>query len=416
MTPSFRGPHHKEAPRACQARAAAPGPPNLARRIKRRAWAPEWNWFATCAPGLEELLAGELKALGLAVSGPEPGGVGFAGKLEAGYLANLWLRTAGRVLLRLADFRVRRWEDLRRQARQVAWEVFVPAGAPLKVRVSLKGSNLKHAGRVAEEVLAAATSSLQKAGLAPPRPCRKGEAGQLVLVRARDRRCQISLDASGEHLHKRGYRLEVAKAPLREDLAAALLLLAGYQGGETLLDPMCGSGTLAVEAALLARRLPPLGRRPLAMEAWPCHRQPAWRHLRARAGEQALAEAPAPIHARDRVPGALRATAGNARRAGVAGDLALEQADFFAAPPPGPGPGLVVMNPPYGKRLGSVRRAGSLAARLGRRLGEAYGGWRVAAVLYLPQWVESLGLEETRTLSLPFGGLKVTLVVGRVPA
>jgi len=431
MSLSSGGPNHNEGLEACQAKPAqadadggrdgslstTKGPPNLARRIKRQAWAPHWNWFAVCAPGLEEILASELAGLGLPPASGDPGegGVGFTGKLEAGYLANLRLRSAGRVLLRLADFRVRSWDDLIRQAKSIAWEVFLPAGAALSLRVTLKSSNLKHSGRVAEEVFDAARASLGKAAIEPPRQAQPDEPAQLILVRAVDRRCQISLDASGMHLHKRGYRQQPGQAPLREDLAAALLGLAGYDGTETLLDPMCGAGTLPIEAALLARNLPALGDRPLAMQAWPCHREPTWRHLLSKAADEALAAAPAPILGRDLANAALQSSAANALRAGVSEDLRFEQGDFFAAPPPPGPPGLLVVNPPYGKRLGSVRQAEAFVGNLAQRLAQAYGGWRVAIVLYLPQWLEKLGLQDVCSLSAPFGGLKVTLSVGKVP-
>jgi putative N6-adenine-specific DNA methylase len=389
------------------------GPPNLARRIKRRAWAPEWAWFATCAPGLEPLAAAELAGLGLEPS-PRAGGVEFSGRLEAGYRANLWLRTAGRVLLRLADFRVRGWEDLERQAEAAPWEVFLPPGCGLGVRVSLAGSNLGHSGRVEEVVRRAAEKSLAGLGLAPPTPAAPGAAEQLILVRGAGRRCSISLDSSGGHLHQRGWRRRPGPAPLREDLAAALLLLAGYDGGGPLLEAMCGAGTLAIEAARLARGLPAWAGRPLAMLAWPCHREPTWRHLLDRAAEEARERAPAAILGRDLSARALDAARRNAAQAGVEGDVAWERADFLSAPPP-EGPGWVVFNPPYGRRLGSVRQAGGLVARAGRRLARAYPGWRAAAVLYRPEWLPALGLAQARTLAAPFGGLKVTLAAGLVP-
>jgi putative N6-adenine-specific DNA methylase len=431
MNLSSGGPNLNEGLGACQAKPAPvqkgggrltssptdQGPPNLARRIKRQAWAPQWDWFAVCAPGLEKILGTELKDLSLKPFPAETGegGVAFQGKLEAGYLANLWLRSAGRVLMRLADFRVRTWDDLVRQAGTIAWEAFLPAGAALSVRVTLKNSNLKHSGRVAEEVFKAASRSLQKAGLAPPRQAKAHEQAQAILVRGVDRRCQISLDASGEHLHKRGYREAPGKAPLREDLAAALLQLAGYDGKELLLDPMCGAGTLPIEAALMARNLPALGERSIAMQAWPCHREPTWRHLLAKAAQEALAAAPSPILGRDLGGAAIKAAAANAQRAGVGEDLRLEQADFFTAPPPPGPPGLLVMNPPYGKRLGSVRQAEAFIKNVSQHLSQAYGGWRMGIVLYLPQWLEVLGLQDPRIISAPFGGVKVTLAAGRVP-
>ncbi len=391
---------------------------NLSRRIKRHAWAPVWDWFTVCPPGLEGVCAAELQALGLEEVAPREGGVGFRGKLEAGYRANLWLRSAGRVLMRLADFRVRGWEDLLRQAARPSWEVFIAPGAALRVQVSLRQSNLKHQGRIAEEVFGAVARRLEEVGLEPPRPARSGEGEEVVqrlLVRGYGRRASLSLDTSGAHLHRRGYRLEGARAPLRENLAAALLLWAGYQGDEPLLDPMCGSGTLAVEAALIARRLPPGGGRRFAFELWPSFRARSWGHLRRKAAAAARPRAPHPIWARDRHGPTLEAARRNARRAGVEADLALSRADFLSTPAP-EGPGLVVLNPPYGRRLGSVRRARELMVRLGRHLQRAYGGWRVAAVLYRPEWGKLLGLGEPRFLTVPHGGLRVSLVCGRLPS
>ena len=387
---------------------------NLERRIKRQVWAPKHRFFAVCAPGLEPLCAAELTALGLRGVEPEPGGVGFGGRLEAGYAANLWLRAGGRVWLRLKDFRVRNWDDLVRQAGAVPWEVFLAPGAALNISVTLNASNLKHEGRIAQVVGKAARDRLKSLGLAAPVPAEPGdESAQRLQVRGVDRRASISLDMSGAHLHKRGYRAQGGAAPLREDLAAALLMLCEYDGGAPLLDPLCGGGTLAIEAALLARRLPPGGNRNFAFENWPSFREGAWRHIKREAATQALDAPPTPILGRDRNARVARLAQDNALRAGVGEGVGFETADFLSAPPPA-GPGLVVMNPPYGKRLGSVRQAEALVAKLGARLAEAYQGWQVGAVLYRPEWAALLGLDESARLAAPFGGLKVTLISGRI--
>lgn len=388
---------------------------NLARRCKRLAWARSWRLFAACAPGLEPLAAAELAGLEADEITPLNGGVEFSGRLDLAYACNLRLRTVSRVWLRLIDFRVRGWEDLVRQAGRVPWEVFIPAGAPLSVQVEIKASNLRHSGRIAEVVLRAAAGSLAAAGQSPPEPATPGaEGARRVLVRAHGRRCAISLDSSGEHLHRRGYRLQPGPAPLREDIAAALLLHCGHDPAAPLLDGMCGAGTIACEAALLARNLAPGLYREPAMTAWPCHRPDTWRHLRGLAERAAAGSAPAAIHARDLDPETLARARANAARAGVAGDITFDQADFFAAEPPA-GPGLVLLNPPYGRRLGSVRAGRDLAKRLGRRLREAYPGWRAGVVLYRPEWAELIGLVEPRALVTRFGGITVTLLAGLVP-
>lgn len=387
---------------------------NLERRVKRQAWAPTHRFFAVTAPGLEPLCAAELTTLGMDGIEPREGGVLFSGRLAAAYGANLWLRTAGRVLLRLKDFRVRGWPDLERQAASVPWEVWLTPGAPLKVQATLRQSNLKHSGRVSETVLKASMARLEGLGLAPPEPAGPGDTqAQRLLVRGSGRRASLSLDTSGTHLHKRGYRAAGGAAPLREDLAAALLSLCGYDGRETILDPLCGAGTLAIEAALIARSLPPGGRRGFAFEGWPSFRAATWEHLKRQAASQALPSARAPIRAQDRQAQARAWAQENAERAGVAGDVELSRADFFTTPPP-PGPGLLVMNPPYGRRLGSVRQARDFAGRLGQRLRAGYQGWRCGVVLYRPEWAELLGLTEEARLAAPFGGLKVTLLYGSV--
>lgn len=389
--------------------------PNLERRVKRQAWAPEHSLFAVTAPGLEPLAAAQLTGLGFRQVQPLPGGVACSHRLDGLYGANLWLRSAGRVLLRLKDFRVHTWEDLPRQAAAIPWEVWLKPGAPLKVLVSLKASNLKHSGRVAEEILAAASARLEGLGLAPPTAAPpQASDPAMVMVRGHERRASISLDSSGAHLHRRGYRLDPGQAPLREDLAAALLLLCGYDGGQALLDPMCGSGTLAMEAGLLARRLPPGLGREFAFQAWPCHRAATWEYLLKTAQKQALPAPPLPIHGRDIQAKALVSAAANARRAGLEGDLILERADFFEAPPPPGPPGLVVVNPPFGKRLGSVRQARAFAQDLGRKLKSDYSGWRVGVVLYRPEWEELLGLRPLARLVAPHGGLTVTMLCGLV--
>ena len=387
--------------------------PNLARQIKRQVWPHAWPLFAVCAPGLEEVCEAELESLGAGALEVRPGGVAFEGRVEMLYTANLWLRSAGRVLFRLSDFRVRRWDDLLRQAARAPWEYFLAPKAPYRIQVTLKDSNLRHEGRIAEEVGAAIEKRFRSLNLEPPAPVRPDQAqSQLIAVRGHDRRCTFSLDASGDHLHRRGYRLATGKAPLREDLAAALLIFSGYTGEEALLDPMCGSGTLPIEGSLLARDLAPGLERAFALENWACHRKAAWEHLKKLSREESLPAAPNPIWAWDNNPGAIRSAKDNAERAGVSGDVEIVQADFFKEPAPKCEPGILVVNPPYGKRIGSVRQAERLIQKLGAKLKADYRGWRVSLVLYLPEWQRFLNLKNTRAITAPHGGVKVTMLSG----
>ncbi|HEY9857589.1 MAG TPA: hypothetical protein V6D05_17725 [Stenomitos sp.] len=394
-------------------------PASLSRRIKQHVHAPLHTWFAPCPPGFEPVVAQELRDLEAEDVVPEAGGVAFRGKLEVGYRANLWLRAANRVLLRLAEFRAKRPEELFRHARGLYWEAFLALDVPLRFSISTYKSWLKHEGMLEATLRDAIRRRLEEVGLdtavADLEPA-EGEDPlvQRLMVRLEEDRLTLSLDTTGEHLHRRGYRQATAKAPLRENLAAGLLLTAGYDGERPLVDPMCGSGTLAIEAAFIARRLPPGAHRSFLFERWPSFRAATWAHLKKKALEEALPAAPAPIVARDTHGGALRAAEANAERAGVSGDLVLEQADFFQASPP-EGAGWVVMNPPYGLRVGESEDIRALYRRIGGRLRSAYAGWDFALLVPEARLIEVLGLPAEPPLWIPHGGLKVAVVRGKVP-
>ena len=261
----------------------------------------------------------------------------------------------------------------------------------------------------------AAAKRMKQADLTPPEQAHNNQEAFIIQVRAVDRRCMISLDTSGENLHRRGYRLAGGKAPLREDLAAAMLIFCGYDGQEPLIDPMCGSGALPIEAAMIARQMAPGLNRRFAFEQLTCHRQAAWNHILGQARQYVAERAPGPIMAGEKAKGGLVMARDNAQRAGVAADIAFEQKDFLQADTP-QGPGLMVMNPPYGKRLGSVQQAEATIAKIGAHLRENFKGWRCGVVLYKPHWAELLGLKDQRSFSAPHGGINVTIVCGEVSA
>ncbi|HEX2190502.1 MAG TPA: hypothetical protein VHG51_16455, partial [Longimicrobiaceae bacterium] len=241
--------------------------------------------FAVTAPGLEELCAAELREMGIAAAA-EPGGAAWEGTRAQLFDANLRLRTAGRVLVRVAEFRARTWFELERHARRVPWERWVRPRGAVRLRVASKKSKLYHEGAIAERLLDAVARSagpLGSAGTARGGDEEdEGAEGQLFVVRFHYDRCTLSVDSSGALLHLRGYRQALAKAPLRETLAAAMLLGSGWDGAAPLLDPMCGSGTVAIEGALLARKVAPGLASPdrtprrYAFLEWPDHDARLW--------------------------------------------------------------------------------------------------------------------------------------------
>jgi putative N6-adenine-specific DNA methylase len=233
-------------------------------------------------------------------------------------------------------------------------------------------------------------------------------------VRIEHDTCTLSVDTSGEPLHRRGHRQETGRAPLRESLAAALLLASGWEGRVPLVDPFCGAGTIAIEAALLARDRAPGRQRGFAFEAWRDFDAALWQQLRAEADARAArAPAPPPILACDRDAGAVAAAHANARRAGVEADVQILQRTLSALDVP-PGPGFIVTNPPHGVRLrsGDLR---DLYARFGQVLRARCPGWQVALLSADPRAHAAAGLPLEAHGTLVHGGLRLAIVTGRVP-
>ncbi len=225
-------------------------------------------------------------------------------------------------------------------------------------------------------------------------------------------RAERSVDTSGELLFRRGYRQEISRAPMRETLAAGMLQLAGFQGDEPLWDIMCGSGTLAIEAALVARNLAPGLRRRFAFERFTSHDAQAWAKERAEA-EARVRSAPAPIRASDLNAGALGTARRNARRAGVLESISIERLDATRLSAPAGPKGLVVANFPYGKRVGDRAALSALYRDVGATMRGALVGWRFAFLVAKGSDVDALGLPFERVFALQNGGIACTLLVGR---
>ena len=380
--------------------------------------------FAITAPGLEPLAAAELRALGMEGKA-EPGGVSWSGTLAQMYDANLRLRTASRVTVLAAEFRARTFFELERHARKVPWERWVPKGGAVRLRVTSRKSKLYHEGAVAQRVLEAIAHRVGP--LAATEVGRDDDEGgeepgdaQLFIVRFNRDECTIRADASGALLHLRGYRQALARAPLRETLAAAMLLGSGWDGTTPLVDPMCGSGTIPIEGALLARRIAPglaspeREPRDYAFTSWPDFDVERWATVVDRACEEILPRSPVPILGSDRDEGAIVAAMANAARAGVTEDVDFSARAVSAVEPP-PGPGWMVINPPYGVRVGERDPLRNLYAALGRTLRERCPGWTLA-LLSPDQGLErQVGIPLDEALRTSNGGIPVRLVLGRVP-
>lgn len=380
--------------------------------------------FAITAPGLEGLAAAELRALGIAGTA-EPGGVAWTGTAAQMYDANLRLRTVSRVAVLAAEFRAKTFFELERHARKVAWERWVPRGGRVRLRVTCRKSKLYHEGAVAQRVLEAIEHRVGAlAGTAVGTGDEGGEDegdAQLFIVRFHRDGCTIRADASGALLHLRGYRQALARAPLRETLAAAMLLGSGWDGTAPLVDPMCGSGTIPIEGALLARGIvpglanPAREPRAYAFAAWPDFDAAAWAAAVDRARDEIRPASDVPILGSDRDEGAIAAARANAARAGVEADVDFDVRAVSAVEPPA-GPGWMVINPPYGVRIGERDPLRNLYAALGRTLRAHGPGWTLALLSPDHGLERQVGFALEERLRTSNGGIPVRLVAGRVPA
>ncbi|MGE3526124.1 MAG: class I SAM-dependent RNA methyltransferase, partial [Gemmatimonadales bacterium] len=321
--------------------------------------------FAITPPGVEQITARELRGLGIRITGTEPGGVAFGAHLRQVYAANLHLRTANRILRRFARFHAASFPELERHARRTPWETIVAPGTPVAFRVTTHRSRLYHQRAVIQRLADAVARRVP--GAIPAEPVSDDgppDASQLFVVRLVEDQCTVSADTSGELLHRRGYRLETGKAPLRETLAAAMLLSAGWTGTEPLCDPFCGSGTIPIEAALLARGMAPGIGRSFAFQRWPGFQPALWADLVQRAQEESRDHPAAPITGFDRDAGAVEAAQANAARAGVGAGVAFRRQTVSALEPGGAG-GWIITNPPYGGRVGDRQKLRNLYAQFG---------------------------------------------------
>lgn len=351
-----------------------------------------------------------MRALGLEVGKRDLGGVAFSGGSSALFRANLWLRTATRIIARVGEFHARLFDELERHSRKLSWSRFIASGQPVRLRVSTSKSRLYHTGAVAQRIAEAMEKSTGIAPTVTSSGDDDDEAGEtpLVIVRLHRDQCTVSIDSSGALLHRRGYRLATAKAPLRETLGAALLLASGWDPNSPLVDPLCGAGTIPIEGALIARRIPPGLSRSFAFMRWPGFHEPTWKKVLDEARAQMLPAAPAPILGSDRDAGAIAASRENAERAGVAADIVFEERVISRITPPADSrPGAIVTNPPYGVRVGDRDALRNLYAQLGAVARERFPGWRLVALSAEPRLDGQIGGVMEPVLSTKNGGIAV---------
>jgi putative N6-adenine-specific DNA methylase len=380
-----------------------------------------YRYFISCPPGLEPVLAAECRRLSLVrvktkpaapthdstASGEETGGIEYEGPLEHIYKANLHLRTASRVSARLGEFYAAAFSELRKKASRLEWEKYLIAGQKVNIRAVCHKSKLYHSDGVVERVLGAINDHFSVLGKSFSE-LKSSPDGQLIQVRLVNDQCTISVDSSGELLHRRGYRLASAKAPLRENLAAAMLLSSGWEPAAPLIDPFCGSGTIPIEAALIARNVPPGLARQFQFLTWPKCEKPLWQSLLEDARKKITHQIPV-IFGFDRDTGGIDMAITNAARAGQKDAVQFRcQAVSYLEPPDAPG--WIVTNPPYGVRVSEDKDLRDLYARFGSILKSSFKGWQVSVLSSEERLLGSLGLGKAdKVIQFANGGIPVKL-------
>ncbi|MEO5333428.1 MAG: bifunctional 23S rRNA (guanine(2069)-N(7))-methyltransferase RlmK/23S rRNA (guanine(2445)-N(2))-methyltransferase RlmL [Magnetococcus sp. YQC-5] len=373
--------------------------------------------FAAAPRGMESLLALELRQCGARSVRPVTAGVTFAGDFVTVCRICLYSRVASRLTLPLARFTMDDSDGLYEGVKQLPWEDHLRPNGTLAVDFSGTNAVVRHTRFGAMRVKDAVVDRFrERFGIRPS--VQFTEPDLRIYARLTDNRIDIGIDLSGEGLHRRGYRVDGGTAPLKENLAAAILMLAGWpdicREGKALLDPMCGSGTLLVEAAMMAGdQAPGLLRHHFGFLGWLGQDQTVWKEMLAEAKERARMGRPTipALYGFDKDPTVLQAARENVAMAGLTDRIALEQRDVEHLERPLGVVGVVVVNPPYGERQGDVERLKSLYALLGNRLRTRMHGWHSAVFTADPQLGESLGMRPREVKPLFNGPLACRLLL-----
>jgi putative N6-adenine-specific DNA methylase len=381
------------------------------KRLRRHIGGRVRAYFAVTAPGIEAWCHHELVALGLGRDAAVvPGGVTFNGRFVDCQRANLHLRTATRILMRIDEFSATNERQLKKKVACIPWVLFLPANPAPEINVRSRQSRLYHTKMIANAIRTAISGRISSS-LGSDHQM----ASQTIFVRAVHDRFTLSLDSSGAALYKRGLKEGPARAPIRETLAATILMVAGYNPHQPLADSMCGSGTFSLEAAMQAKRIAAGMNRSFAFMQWPVFNDSQWVFLKKEAQRQVLGLSTPRIFASDIDARACSRLTDVIRRNHLSDAVRVDHQDFFASTSDayGSNPGLVVINPPYGIRLGSGRQADALFTNICRHLVQAFRGWTVAIVT--PRRVPMRQLPfPARRMALAHGGLRLNLIIGSI--
>lgn len=367
------------------------------------------HYFATVARGLEPIAAQELERCGAQGVSPTVTGVHFVGDKAMLYRVNLWARTIFRVLVPLREFSCPNSDILYQEVQKISWDEYLHPHNTLAVNCTGGNQNLNHTHFTALQIKNAIVD--QQRSKSGQRSSVDAENPDVLINAHIDRdRCILSLDSSGTSLHRRGYRQAMGTAPLKETLAAALLDMAGWDANLPFLDPLCGSGTLPLEAGLIALNIAPgLFRKKFGFESWSDFDAQLWQELLTSAQNSQLPDLKAPIFGSDRDSNVLLQARTNAERCGIEHQITFAQTELSQLEAPADC-GILICNPPYGERLGDVQELGALYKTLGDILKQRFKGWTAFVLTGNKDLAKSVGLRASRRIPVYNGSLACTLL------
>lgn len=377
------------------------------KRIRRHIRGQTHTFFAATAPGFESLCFEELSALSLKEAKITDGGVEFGGRVWDAYLANLHLRTANRILMRIGEITASNFHRLEKKLADVPWEIYLPTDGIPDVNVSVRKSRLWHSDAIADMVRKSIRNRLGISGT----PL----SSQQIFVRGINDHFLFSIDTSGELLHKRGLKIKVGKAPIRETTAAAILMQAQYNPQHPLIDPLSGSGTFSLEAAMMSANIPAGWFREFAFTHHPSFEPGRWKHIRREAEKQIAIPNAGQIFASDKAPKACAELEKTVAQHDLSQLIRVDCKDFFDIMPSqiSSVPGLVVINPPYGRRIGTQAASEIFFQDMGKHLQKAYPGWKAAIVVPHKDLLKYFPFK-TKIYQFFHGGMKLFLMIGKI--
>lgn len=372
-------------------------------------------FFITCAPGLEPLLHDEARGLKLAKVERQVGGIQFEGSLHDAMRANLWLRTAVRVLMRVARFEASDDKLLYAGAGEVDWSRFISADGTFAIDAHTNASILDHTLFIEQRVKDAIVDRFRASDGRRPN-VNKDDPDLLVHVHLVKNRCTLLVDTSGESLHRRGWRRYQGRAPISETLAAALVMFSGWDRRAPLLDPFCGGGTILIEAAMLARNIAPaLRREKFGFQRWPGYDAPAWVQLLRDAERAVNHKVKLNLYGRDWDPATIAGAEENLVGAGLEGEIEFELGEATEWEPRKGWNAWIVTNPPYGERVGAERGLVESYQRFGQFVNTCCSGYSLALLTANPRLAEALALKDVQRRALLNGPLECMLLTTRLP-